>query len=55
MGGERSELERSEFESPDANVFSEGLDDENEETKKPTVIPVIKTNIKEGRINLKEE
>jgi hypothetical protein len=44
LGGERSE-----FESPDANVFSEGLEGEEEEMKKST-IPSIKTNIKEGRI-----
>ncbi len=49
MGGERSE-----FESPDANVFSEGLDDDEEESKKAT-IPWIKTNIKEGRKNMPEE
>ena len=39
--------ERSEFESPDGNVFSECL--EEEEVKKETKIPIIKTNIKEGR------
>ena len=44
------EGERSEFESPDGNVFSEGL--EEEESKMSSMIPVIKTNIKEGRMNL---
>jgi hypothetical protein len=44
------EGERSEFESPDGNVFSEGL--EEEESKMSSMIPVIKTNIKEGRTNI---
>jgi hypothetical protein len=32
-------------------VFSEGLDD-SEESKKAPVIPVLKTNLKEGRVNM---
>ena len=45
------EGERSEFESPDANVLSEGLED-SEEAKRETIIPVLKTNFKEGRVNI---